>query len=143
MKILCSFKVFPFNGSNVILLSDLPTFIYLLRVGRTASGARTTSPGFKVSKVRHALMLCMTVCLHAGTGRCGPSHRVLRYTPVTGFPPFLPWGRVPPGGLLLLERCRAGAPVHIHICIFAHRRFSHASNSASANSTWTRLCVLM
>ena len=89
----------------------------------------------------YALMLCMTVCLHAGTGRCDPPHRVLRYTPVTGFPPFFPWGRFPPGGSLLLERCRADVPVHIHICIFAHRRFSHVSNCVSTNSTWTRLCA--
>ena len=38
---------------------------YLLRVGGTASEV-DVSPRFEVSKVRHALMLRMTVCLDAG-----------------------------------------------------------------------------
>ena len=54
---------------KITTLSFLPLLTYLLRVGRIGfRGGRASPPlGLEVTKGRHALMLCMTVCLYAGT----------------------------------------------------------------------------
>jgi hypothetical protein len=99
-----------------------------------ASGLERDSLGFVeltesiVANFKHkqnvnlAIMLCMTVCLDAGTGRSDPHTRFqgIPLLPVA-FPPF------PHGvgfclvGSLLSERCRAGAAhPYAHRCICAH-----------------------
>jgi hypothetical protein len=79
--------------------------------------------------LKHALMLCMTVCLDAGTGRCDPTHQVARYTPVTCCFPLFPCGV---GSTWLGRSFRNGAvprlPIpmshrYIHACSYVRARW--------------------
>ena len=108
---------------KITTLSFFPLLTYLLRVGRIGfRGGRASPPlGLEVTKGGHALMLCMTVCLYAGT--------VLGVFPLHRFflvPPLSPSAH--PFGLGRLSR--SGASLR-NGAVFPTRYFSWSMQ------TWT------